>query len=117
MRGIHLAVQATLWVTILLVPANGRAQSGEEISVWQFGMREVGWEAIERLQADVRDLQDAGAIAAYELHIRTNGTQFDAMVTAEIVDAIKLAELRDLEMAESMSKEAAARDAPRLPPS
>lgn len=107
MRRMHLAVQTTMWLALLVAPANGRAQPGEETSVWQFGMREVGWEAIEGLQADVRDYQGAGAIGAYELHIRTNGARFDAMVTAEIVDAIKLAELRDLEMTESTSKDAA----------
>jgi hypothetical protein len=117
MRRIHLAIQATLWVAILVAPANGRAQSGEETSVWQFGMREVDWKAIERLQEEVRDYQGAGAIGAYELRIRTNGARFDAMVTAEILDAIKLAELRNLEMAESTSKEAVARNASRQRPS
>ncbi len=117
MRRMHLGIQVTLSVALLVAPANGRAQSGEETSVWQFGMREVDWEAIERLQDDVRDYQGAGAIGAYELHIRTNGAGFDAMVTAEIVDAIKLAELRDLDMPESTSEEAAARNGPPQPPS
>lgn len=81
----------------MIAPGNGLAQSGEEASVWQYGMRDVDWEAVERLQEEVREYREAGAIGTYELVIRTNGARFDALVIAEIVDATGLAELRDLD--------------------
>lgn len=70
----------------------------------QFGVREADWEAIERLHGDVRDYRGAGAIGAYELRIQTNGSRFDAMMTAEIVDASKPAELRGLDPTRTTSK-------------
>ena len=97
MRRMGLVIQATLWVAVLVAPAKGLAQSGEEGSVWQYGIRDVDWEAVERLQEDVREYRGAGAIGTYELRIRTNGARFDAMVIAEIVDATGLAEPRDLD--------------------
>lgn len=94
---MQLVIQATLWVAVLIAPGNGLAQSGEEASVWQYGLRDVDWEAVERLQEEVREYREAGAIGTYELLIRTNGARFDALVIAEIVDATGLAELRDLD--------------------
>ncbi|HET6341089.1 MAG TPA: hypothetical protein VFG78_02785 [Gemmatimonadota bacterium] len=97
MRRTRLVIQATWWVAVLVAPGSGLAQSGEGASVWQYGLRDVGWEAVERLQEEVREYREAGAIGTYELLIRTNGVRFDAMVIAEIVDATGLAELRDLD--------------------
>lgn len=112
-----LTIQAVLWLALLAAPSSGQAQTGEETSVWQYGVRDADWETIERLQEEVRDYQGEGAIGAYELEIRTDGERYDVLVTAEIVDAIKLAELRGLETAESTPNEAASRDTPGPPPS
>ena len=101
---MHVAIRVSLWVAVLVAPVSARAQGGEEASVWQFGMREADWETIERLQGDIRDYRGAGAIGAYELRIQTNGSRFDAMVTAEIVDASKLAELRGIDPTRATSK-------------
>jgi len=101
MTGNHHAVIVILASVALAQPTRAPAQhaEGEErpTSQWQFGVRAVDWEGVERLQDEVRQYREAGAIGAYELLVRTNGAHFDALVTAEIVDASKLAELRDLD--------------------
>jgi hypothetical protein len=68
-------------------------------------LRDVDWGAVQRLQEDVREYQRAGAIGAYELRILASRARFDAMVTAEIVDAIRLAELRGLVTAKTWHTE------------
>ena len=93
--GPRVVLLALAWV-IFPAPAGLRAQAEEETSIWQFAMREVDWGAVERLQNEIRDYQDAGAIGAYELLIRADAGRLDATVAAEIVDAGKLAELRGI---------------------
>ncbi len=90
------ATHVLAWAALLAAQTELRAQNGEETSIWQFAMREVDWEAVERLQDEIRDYRDAGAIGAYELVIRTNGERLDATVAAEIVDPAKLAQARGL---------------------
>lgn len=97
--GPRAVLLALVWA-ILPAPADLRAQAEEEISLWQFALREADWGAVERLQDEIRDYQAAGAIGAYELLIRADGGRLDAAVAAEIVDAKKLAELRGLERPE-----------------
>jgi hypothetical protein len=106
----HPAVLVMLGALALAAPTHARAQhaEGEErpTSQWQFGVRAVDWEVVEGLQDEVRGYREAGAIGAYELLIRTNGARFDALLTAVIVDATRLAELRDLDVL-GMTPEAA----------
>lgn len=65
------------------------------------------WKAVDRLQEKIRDYRAAGAIGSFEIRIRTNEHHLgqtdlfgeaglDTVVTAEILDALKLAELRGL---------------------
>jgi hypothetical protein len=91
-------VRAMVWGVLLAAPSVARAQEGEERSVWQFAVRHVDWEAVEWLQGEVRECHGAGAMGAYELLIRANRERFDAMVTAEIVDPVRLARVRGLDM-------------------
>jgi hypothetical protein len=93
-----IIVLASVWPALpTRAPAQEAGAEDSSTSQWQFGVRAVDWEAVEELQADVREYREAGAIGAYELLIRTHGARFDALVTAEIIDASKLAELRDLD--------------------
>ena len=66
-------------------------------SLWSARVLRNDPEAIERLQDEIRDYQEADAIGAYELRIRADGTSLVAFVTAEIADATRLAELRGLD--------------------
>lgn len=93
--GPRAVLLALVWATFP-APADLRAQAEEETSLWQFALREADWGAVERLQDEVRNYREAGAIGAYELLIRADGGRLDAAVAAEIVDAGKLAELRGL---------------------
>ncbi len=106
------ALVLVLWGALLATPAGARAQDGEETSVWQFGVREVDWDAVEGLQRNVREYQVAGAIGAYELRIWTEGARYAAMVTAEIMDAKRLAELRGLDAAAGAPKDVVTRTGP-----
>lgn len=121
MNCTHRALIVIPAFVLLAQPTHAPAQSAEtkerSTSQWQFAAQAMDWEAVEGLLEEVRRYRDADAIGAYELLVRTNGARFDAMVTAEIVDAMRLAELRGLEVHDSTSKEAVARDAPRPPPS
>lgn len=96
-------INALLWGILLAIPGEAWSQDGAETSVWQFGLRDVGWEAVERLQEEIRDYREAGAIGSFEVRIRTNKTRLDATVTADIVDAVKLADLRGFDRPEQRS--------------
>lgn len=119
MPGTHPAILIVLALLALAAPTRGLAQhpeaAEEATSEWQFAVRAVDWKAVERLRDEVRDYRAAGAIGPYELRIRPNGTRFDAVVEAEIVDANKLAELRGLDTAGARGtpEESVSRDPPR----
>ncbi len=91
---------AVLWGALLMLPSRALAQDAVEPSVWQFAIRNVNWEEVDRLQEQIRDYRTAGAIGSFEVRIRTDEMGLDAMVTAEIVNAVKLADLRSLERPE-----------------
>ncbi|MGH7587962.1 MAG: hypothetical protein ACRELU_05160 [Gemmatimonadota bacterium] len=97
MRRTRLTALIIPW-TLLATPTSGRTQDAEPAaSEWQFGVHAVDWPVVEQLKDSVREYRDAGAIGRYELRVRTNGSRYDAVVIAEIVDALRLAELRELE--------------------
>jgi hypothetical protein len=97
---------ATLFVGAILldVPTRGRAQgptvTEEATSWWQRALFSVEWKEVERFQQEMLDYREAGAIGAYEIRIRRDGEDFDAWVAAEVVDAIRLGQLRGLDTVE-----------------
>ncbi|MGH7572822.1 MAG: hypothetical protein ACREMK_13415 [Gemmatimonadota bacterium] len=96
MPGKRLAIQALLWTIFLGAPIEGRAQGREADTEWQFLVRAADWDAILRLQDQVRDYRERGVIGRFEIRITQDGEGYDALVVATVIDAGKLARLRGL---------------------
>ncbi|MGH7563554.1 MAG: hypothetical protein ACREK5_03925 [Gemmatimonadota bacterium] len=96
MLGTHLAILALLWAATLAAPTEVQAQRLEDDTYeWQFLVRGVSWEAIQRLQDEVRDYREESVIGHFEIRITQNGALYDALVLAAVIDAEELARLRE----------------------
>lgn len=92
-HGRHEASLLLLFTLALAAPGETRSQESSPDFEWQFSVYAVSWDEVDRLQERVREYNEEGAIGAYEVLVRKNGSRFNAFVVAEVTDPVRFARL------------------------